>query len=63
ASVGLWTCSPDAPNQMWSLRPSDIGVGYHVVGKQSGLCLNDWGGNRAVGDVVKLYDCASSGQA
>ncbi|KAJ3314021.1 hypothetical protein HDU76_002500 [Blyttiomyces sp. JEL0837] len=63
ASVGLWTCSPDAPNQMWSLRPSDVGVGYHVVGKQSGLCLNDWGGDRAVGDVIKLFDCASSGQA
>ncbi|KAJ3322336.1 hypothetical protein HDU76_013897 [Blyttiomyces sp. JEL0837] len=63
APVGLWTCVANAPNQMWSFRPSDIGVGYHVMGQQSGLCLNNYGGAHAVGDVVKLYDCATGGQA
>ncbi|KAJ3314020.1 hypothetical protein HDU76_002499 [Blyttiomyces sp. JEL0837] len=49
-----------APVGLWTLT---LVLVYHVMGQQSGLCLNNYGGAHAVGDVVKLYDCATGGQA
>ncbi|KAJ3319502.1 hypothetical protein HDU76_000521, partial [Blyttiomyces sp. JEL0837] len=63
STVVLNPCNPyGQDNQRWNYRPSAIG-GFEVYGIQSDKCLNDYGGNHAVGDVIKIFDCASAGQS
>ncbi|KAJ3319857.1 hypothetical protein HDU76_000432 [Blyttiomyces sp. JEL0837] len=60
AAVGLFNCVAGAENQIWSLKP--FNGGYLIVSMMSNRCLNDYGGARASGDKIAIFDCLTDAQ-